>query len=137
MTPHPSLRFRLAMSDTWLLEVFLSLYTIIWGAWFLNPFSDAFNASATAYAILREFPGGEAAFGGAVVALGTWKLIALARWSAQARSLACAFVGIFWLIIALVVGIPTHWLASQIPAFLLVAFANWFCWIRLSYRGAS
>lgn len=127
---------RWALSDTWLLEVFLGLYTLVWGIAYANPLSTTM-AGNPAYAILVQFPGGENAFGAFAAALGAMKLLALVYGSRIARARVCAVLGVFWLAVTISIAIPTHWAAGGIPHFSLVALANWFVWVRMSQRGVD
>jgi hypothetical protein len=129
---------RLSQSDTWLLEVFLGLYTVIWGLWFANPLTDSFRLTTTAtYTLLAHFPGGELWFGATVALLGAIKLTAAVRGSRRQRSIIAGIVGVCWAAVAVAVAIPTAWAAAGIPHFGLVALANWYVWVRLSYRGPA
>lgn len=131
------IKTRLATSDTWLLEVFLALYTIAWGLSYTNPLVDTFASNPSAYAVLARLPGGEVTLGLVLVLLGSTTLGA-ALWGARAmRSLSTGVAGGAWLSTAIAIGVPTHWAAGGIPGFALVALAHWFCWTRLRYRGPA
>lgn len=128
------LRRRLAQTDTWLLEVFLGLYTLLWGLWFANPTVDSFGANPS-YTILGLFPGGETAFGVFAAVLGAIKLLTAMQSPRPIRGIVCAIAGAFWVCVVFAVGVPTHWSAGGIPHFALVALSNWYIWARLSQRG--
>lgn len=130
------MRNRLALSDTWLLELYLSLYTIVWGLGYANPLTDAFQSSPS-YAVLRLFPGGELTFGVAVTILGALKLAASVYGQRDDRTLLYAIGALFWLGIVFAIGIPSQWSAGGLPHFGLAAIANWYLWVRLRYRGPT
>lgn len=132
--PYRSVRSRLSQADTWLVEVLLGLYTLLWGLGYANPLTDTFAVNPTSYRMLSQFPGGELPFGLTVAALGACMLSMAWRGGRQARGRAAGAVGIFWVAITIAVGAPTHWAAGGLPHFGLVALAHWYCWVRLSYR---
>lgn len=128
-----STHIRLAQADTWLLEMFLGAYTLVWGLNLVNPLTDAFGNNPRSFALLSGFPGGE-------VALGTLSSLGggLTIWAAlggtrQTRAVTAGLVGMFWLIIAVAIGVPTGWAGGGVV--VLVALSHWFCWVRLSHRG--
>jgi hypothetical protein len=133
--PTRALRNRLSQSDTWLLELFLGLYTLAWGLGFANPLTTVFSTNAASYRILGQFPGGETAFGIFVAALGMLALTATLRLRRATRTFSAAVNGIWWLFVTVSIGVPTTWAAGGIPHFALVALAHWFCWSRLRYSG--
>lgn len=131
--PYRSARVRLSQADTWLLELFLACYTLIWGLNIANPMTDAFINSPRSYALLSGFPGGETAFGAVAALCGALAVCAALVGSRPTRALAAAVVGAFWLCVSIAVGVPTNWAGGGV--LVLVALADWFCWTRLRYRG--
>lgn len=133
--PYRSARSRLALADTWLVELFMALYGLVWGVGLVNPWTVAFgNAS---YAILALFPGGETGVGALAAAIGACEMTAALIGRRQTRALAFAAGGAFWLYVALAVAVASQWAAGGIPHFLLAALASWFLWARLRYRGVG
>jgi hypothetical protein len=120
------------MADTWLVEVYLGLYTVLWGLWFANPLIDSFGVTGSSYALLRHFPGGETAFGLVVAVLGGAKLLIALRGTRRQRCLMACVMGAFWGLIAMAIAIPTVLAAAGIPHFALAGLANWFVWVRLA-----
>lgn len=135
--PSRSFSGRMAVADTWLLELFLGLYTLLWGLAFLNPLTDAFSAAPRGYLLIGRFPGGEAAFGGFASAVGALALLAMLRGSRKERALAVGSAGVFWLLVTVAVGVPTEWSAGGLVHFGLAALANWFSWARLRRQGVD
>lgn len=129
-------RPRLAQADTWLLEVFLSVYTLLWGVGLANPLTNVFASNPTAYALLALFPGGEPALGAFTVALALAKIAAAAAGTRRRRALVHLLLAVFWAAITVAIGVPTHGGAGGLPHFALVALANWYIWARLSVRVA-
>jgi hypothetical protein len=132
----PSFAERMVTCDTWLVELFLAFYTILWGVWYANPLINTM-AQNPSQAILAQFPGGETAFGLFATTLGVLKLLTSISGDRRARATACAVLGTFWLGVAVAIGIPSHWSAGGIPHFLLVSATSWYLWGRLRYRGLS
>jgi hypothetical protein len=127
---------RLAQTDTWLLELFLGLYLLVWGLGFANPLTDTFAANPRSYVLLGRFPGGEIGFGGATVLLGLLSLGGVLYGTRPERSLVMGLCAAFWLAVAVLIGIPTAWAAGGIPHFLLATVACGFCAWRMRRRGA-
>jgi hypothetical protein len=127
-------RQRLAQTDTWLLELFLGLYLLVWGLGHANPLADSFSTSPRSYALLGQFPGGESAFGTVVSGVGVLCLGAVFRGSRPERSLLMVLACAFWVCITALVGIPTQWAAGGIPHFLLAACACAYCAARMHRR---
>ena len=132
--PYRAVRSRLTLADTWLLELYLGAYTLMWGLGYLNPFTDTFNSSPS-YALLGRFPGGEALFGLLVTMLGITTIRSIIRGSRETRTVMLCLGGVFWFIILILIGVPTAWAAGGVPHFLLATLGHWFCWARLRYRG--
>jgi len=134
---HQSFRGRLVQSDTWILEVFLGLYALVWGLGFANPLSDAFAANPLPYALLNWFPGGELWFGVAVSLLGALVLGSTLFGSRRLRSVAIGAAGTFWVAVSVAVGVPTQWANGGLPHFSLVVLAHVYLLSRLSYGGRT
>ncbi len=128
---------RLAQSDTWLLEVFLGLYTAVWGLGFANPLTESFAVSPMAYRFLSRFPGGELGFGLSVAAFGVLTLSATFGLHRPTRAFMIGLAGVFWVVVLFSVAIPTSWAAGGLWHFALAALAHWFCWARLRYSGVG
>lgn len=135
LMPHRPTRERLALADTWPLELFLSLYALVWGLGFLNPLTNTFAASPVAYALIGRLVD-ESQFGGLVTVVGTLALLAAIRGSRPVRAVAFGVAGLFWVLVVAAIGMPTNWAAGGLPHFMLAALANWYCWVRLNRRGA-
>lgn len=131
--PYRRVKARLAQTDTWLLELFLGLYTLIWGLNLANPLTDAFAASPRTYALLSTFPGGEPVLGALASACGALVLASAAGGARRTRARATGAVGVWWLLVSIAVAIPTGFAGGGV--LLLVALAHWYCWTRLSYGG--
>jgi hypothetical protein len=129
-------RERLVQTDTWLLELLQGLYLLVWGLGFLNPLTDTFAANPRSYTLLGRFPGGEPAFGGATVLLGLLTLAGVLYGTRPERSLVLGLCALFWLTIAVLIGIPTSWAAGGIPHFLLATVACGYCAWRMHRRAA-
>lgn len=134
---HRSIRSRLAQSDTWLLELFLGLYTLLWGLGFANPFVATFEIAPQVYSILARFPGGELPFGLMVLVFGIALLGATFSATRRVRAVIVLWNGFFWFSMMLATGIPSAWAAGGTPHFTLVAVAHWYLWARLSYQGVD
>lgn len=128
-------RQRFLQADTWLLELFLGIYTLVWGLNFANPLTDVFTGNPRAYVVLGQFPGGEGAFGVAVAILGAAALIVALWGHRQYRAYAVALVGIVWLVIAVAIGVPTKFAGGATLG--LLALTHWYCMARLSQRGVG
>jgi K+-transporting ATPase A subunit len=130
--PYRSVRGRLAQADTWLAELILGLYTLVWGATIANPLTDTFATSPRTYALLRGFPGGEGVFGLVAMLVGTLALATTLGAARHARALCAGVVGALWLIVAIAIGLSTGGAGGGV--LFLIAFAHWYCWVRLSRR---
>lgn len=128
-----SVRDRLSQADTWLLEFFLGLYTLLWGLSIANPLTDAFLSSPRSYALLSDFPGGESVFGLLAAVCGGLVMSAVLSGSRRTRSVSTGVAGLAWFCVAVAILVPTRMAGGGV--LMLVAFAHWFCWARLSYRG--
>jgi hypothetical protein len=129
-------RERLAQTDTWLLELFQGLYLLVWGLGFANPLTDSFAANPRSYTLLGQFPVGELGFGGATVLLGLVTLGGVLRGTRPERSLVMALCAVFWLAVAVLIGLPTAWAAGGIPHFCLATVACGYCAWRMHRRVA-
>lgn len=127
-------RNRLAQSDTWLLELFLALYTLVWGVGYVNPLTDSFAANPRGTALLAQFPGGELGLGLFVTGLGTGALWVTLNCPRRTRRMLLSVCGGFWVWVLVSVGLASDWSAGGLPHFGLVVLAHWFCWARLRWR---
>lgn len=135
--PYRTIRGRLLQADTWLLEAVLGLYTLVWGLGFLNPLTDTFASNPTSYAILGRVPGGENVVGLLFASAGTLELLFTAMGSRFSRGISTGAVGLLWLLVTILIGVPTRWAAGGLPHFALVAVAHWYCWARLHRPGTT
>lgn len=124
---------RLSQADTWLLELFLGLYTLVWGLNFANPLTDVFANSPRTYALLSGFPDAETLLGLVGIFCGTLTLGVVLRGARTGRMLVIGAVGVVWLLYAIAVSVPTRGAAGGVT--FLTAIAHWYCWARQSYRG--
>lgn len=125
----------MAVSDTWYLELFLSLNTLVWGVGILNPWLSAFSTGPVSFALLSKFPGGESAFGLFVTTLACLNIAAVLRGSRPIRAVSMGVAGVFWFVITIAIGVPTNFSASVVPTYGLLAFSHWVLWVRLRRRG--
>lgn len=128
---------RLAQSDTWLLELFLALYTLVWGIAILNPLTDTFLTAPRPYSVLAQFPGGEASLGLVIAVIGSLSASIVLLCGLRERMVTTGVGFCIWLAIGFAIAIPTDWAAGGLPHFFLAAISNWLCWSRLRYRGGS
>lgn len=128
------IRQRLMSSDTWLLELFLSSFTTVWSAGLVNPWTDTFTNSP-AYRVLSQFPGGELVFGLIGFFIGGMSMYAIINSTRTMRKGTLAANGVFWVFTTASFLVATLGNSGAVPYFVLVCLANWFCWVRLSFRG--
>jgi len=124
---------RLGRSDTWLLEVFLACYTLVWGLGFANPLVDTFGTIPVPYSLISQAMS-ELTLGLLATALGALTLTVALRGSRQQRAWGCAVVCLFWLLILFAVGRPTGWASGVLPHYGLASATSWFMWVRLRRR---
>jgi hypothetical protein len=126
---------RAAMSDTWLLEIWLSFYALLWGLAILNPWSSVFSTGPLSFALISQLPGGEWFFGLVVTILGFLKLYIVLYGTRKQRSISSCLLGVFWILIFVAVGIPTNWGASSLALYAQIVVGHWFIWVRLQRKG--
>ena len=116
--------------DTEPTELGATLYTILYGLWFIGPATFAFSP---AFDLLSGLIG-ENLFGALTATVGLIPLFGLAVGSRGLRR-AGAFSGlIFWSFIATLVGISSHGHAGGLPHFTLAAVTNAWLYLRLTIR---
>jgi hypothetical protein len=134
MEPQTSLVQRIFSRFVWLVrdsqfeftEFRASLIALAWGLWLLNPLWSTFASSHSFDAMAHIAP--EAAWGGAIAAIGAIQMLAFAGEHRRARIIACALGVFVWAVVAAMFGLAN--LASTgVPAYSLFVLDNaWALW---------
>lgn len=127
---------------THVLELFLGLESLIWGAWILDPLHDTFGALPTAYTVLGLVP--EWAIGlvwtmhGSVSLYALWRTISRpglrsrTHWIGLCRRAALAGVGLWSLVlVSFLAAVPG---STATPIYLGLVLANAWVYLRLHLK---
>ena len=117
--------------QTFVLETFLAVQSITWGAWVASPMFDAFVSVPQAYSLLVWLP--EWLVGGAFVVHGCAHMYVIyLRDVRLCRNAAMGAVGLWGLVLMnMLVSVP---LSTATPIYLCSVLASLWVYVRLDWR---
>lgn len=118
-------------APTELLELYVGLYSFLYGAWIANPGTDSFSASPS-FRVIAEYVT-EPQFGTLIMAIGALKLLGMITAEQSIRRLG-SFTGVvFWAFMVMLIGVASNWQAAGLPHFALAAVGNMWIYLRRSW----